>query len=328
MPKRKAPTKISGLVGSDDEDIMQMDTAEAPAQEPREEHPAKKRRGRPRTSNDTGDAKTTQTKSQEAAAVPAQADSAAAKRPGRRGRPRGSSRTSEGAEGNTRASATHEPAEESAYEQENEDPQAVQTAKPTRTAKATKAAPAPTRRGRGRAASTAKPLQADGEFEYTPKTGRQDANKEQSQNDPEPSPRPRGAQRRKNEANTASHQTEEAIAEFVDESVLPDEENESAPFPTEISNEVAKNARARINALRNGQEISPRKRKSGVESDGGDPDLRRKIGDLTKKHDALESRYRSLREIGVVEANSNIEKLRKQCETITSGMSFPEVLAP
>jgi chromosome segregation ATPase len=56
--------------------------------------------------------------------------------------------------------------------------------------------------------------------------------------------------------------------------------------------------------------------------------LRRKLGELTKKHDALEIKYRNLREIGIVEANTNMEKLRKQCENITTGMFMQATYDP
>ncbi|OOF90072.1 hypothetical protein ASPCADRAFT_60192 [Aspergillus carbonarius ITEM 5010] len=49
-----------------------------------------------------------------------------------------------------------------------------------------------------------------------------------------------------------------------------------------------------------------------------EPELRRRIGELTKKCDTLENRYRNLKEIGIVEANANMDKLRKQCESMTN----------
>ncbi|KAK3318673.1 chromosome segregation protein Csm1/Pcs1-domain-containing protein [Apodospora peruviana] len=48
---------------------------------------------------------------------------------------------------------------------------------------------------------------------------------------------------------------------------------------------------------------------------GGDgPALRRRLGEMTQKYEALELRYRDLREIAVREAESNFDKLRKQGE--------------
>lgn len=139
---------------------------------------------------------------------------------------------------------------------------------------------------------------------------------EESREEPEASPRPRAVQRRQKEAEAAEPvQNEEPIAEVVDESILPDE----APPARHLPSSAVKNARSRLSTMRNTLESSPRKRKSGDVEQGGEPELRRKIGELTKKQEALESKYRNLREIGVVEANTNMEKLRKQCETVTTG---------
>jgi len=45
--------------------------------------------------------------------------------------------------------------------------------------------------------------------------------------------------------------------------------------------------------------------------------LRRKLGDMTRKFENMEVRYRNLKDVAVSEANANVEKLRKQCEAIT-----------
>ncbi|KAJ5734321.1 hypothetical protein N7493_003107 [Penicillium malachiteum] len=295
MPKRKAPTKLSGLTGSDDEDIMQLTTETA--QESRDEPPAKKRRGRPRSSNDSAPESkpTTQTRKRESSV--AQAEAPATKKTTRRGRPRGSSQT-EAAETQPQLAATQEESDEGSYEQENEDPTERKETKSTRATKAAKPAPA---RRKARAPSVAKHVITDGEFEYTPSGSKHATIQHESPEEAEPSPRPRAAQRRL-DATEAT--------DIVDESIL-------AELPSERSSE-AKNILARVRA-RNVSDTSPRKRKSIIDAEqGGDPELRRKIGDLTKKHDALESKFRNLREIGVVEANTNMEKLRKQCDTITT----------
>lgn len=295
MPKRKAPTKISGLVDADDDDLMQLTEPEsAPFPDVRDEPPVKKRRGRPRISHEdaTQTRPTAQAKKQETT-TEAQEEAPAVKKPGRRGRPRGSSRTSDNAAGQARAAVTQEPPEEETQEQENEDPLAPKDAKTTRATNATK--PAPARRGRGRPPNATKQKGTDGEFEYTPTR----AAAEKPDTEPEVGD---------------FQQNEEPAAETVDESVLPDPSSRDAP------SSIVKTARARLAIIRNTQG-SPSKRKSGVGSEqSSDPDLRRRIGDLTKKLDLSESRYRNLREIGIVEANNNMEKLRKQCESITSGM--------
>ncbi|KAL9625766.1 MAG: hypothetical protein Q9160_000086 [Pyrenula sp. 1 TL-2023] len=63
------------------------------------------------------------------------------------------------------------------------------------------------------------------------------------------------------------------------------------------------------------------KRRAGSASDtertGGDPNLRRKLGDVTRKFENVEQKYHNLKETGVQEANANVERLRKQCEATT-----------
>jgi hypothetical protein len=53
-----------------------------------------------------------------------------------------------------------------------------------------------------------------------------------------------------------------------------------------------------------------------------DVSLRRKLGDLTRRHENLEMRHRDLREIGVKEAERNYERLKKQAEESAAGMDF------
>ncbi|KAI9779218.1 MAG: hypothetical protein M1839_007470 [Geoglossum umbratile] len=53
---------------------------------------------------------------------------------------------------------------------------------------------------------------------------------------------------------------------------------------------------------------------SGSDAERGgraDPLLRRKLGDITKKFENLDLKYRNLREVGVKEAGANLEKLKK-----------------
>jgi hypothetical protein len=51
---------------------------------------------------------------------------------------------------------------------------------------------------------------------------------------------------------------------------------------------------------------------------GGDPSLRRKLGDVTRKFENIDLKYRNLKDVGIVEANANMDKIRKQCEITTS----------
>jgi Chromosome segregation protein Csm1/Pcs1 len=57
---------------------------------------------------------------------------------------------------------------------------------------------------------------------------------------------------------------------------------------------------------------------SDTERGGGDPNLRRKLGDVTRKFENVDLKYRNLKDVGILEANANMEKLRKQCEATAS----------
>ncbi len=61
------------------------------------------------------------------------------------------------------------------------------------------------------------------------------------------------------------------------------------------------------------------RRRAGSASDTerGDPNLRRKLGDITRKFENVDLKYRSLKEVGINEANANVDKLRKQCDATT-----------
>lgn len=58
---------------------------------------------------------------------------------------------------------------------------------------------------------------------------------------------------------------------------------------------------------------------SDTERAGNDSTLRRKVGDLTKKLETLELKYENLHAIGVRDADTNFEKLKKQTELKSKG---------
>ncbi|OAX82142.1 hypothetical protein ACJ72_03512 [Emergomyces africanus] len=71
------------------------------------------------------------------------------------------------------------------------------------------------------------------------------------------------------------------------------------------------------------QYLASQRRKPGggasdIEKGDSEATLRRKLGDMTKKYENMDMKYRNLREVGILEANSNVEKLRKQCEANTA----------
>lgn len=76
---------------------------------------------------------------------------------------------------------------------------------------------------------------------------------------------------------------------------------------------------ARTKARNNSHLATSFRRRAGSASDTerGDPNLRRKLGDITRKYENIELKYRNLKEAGVTEANTNVEKIRKQCDAAT-----------
>ncbi|KAI1268745.1 hypothetical protein F5Y18DRAFT_372205 [Xylariaceae sp. FL1019] len=53
---------------------------------------------------------------------------------------------------------------------------------------------------------------------------------------------------------------------------------------------------------------------SASDSELHDPALRRRVGELTRRYEVLENKYRTLREIGVEEAERNFDRFKKQTE--------------
>ncbi|QKX54853.1 uncharacterized protein TRUGW13939_01942 [Talaromyces rugulosus] len=291
MPKRKAITRISGLVDSDSDD----DVADPVASHDEQQRPTKKARGRPKASgiNKTEEQSTATTASrrqrpssagtttkQETTAAAA----AAAKKPSARGRPRGTSEQEDDEGNNVLPDARQDQAN---------------TPKDTSPAKAKKG-------GRGRKA--VKQVTDDGEFEYTPTGSRQ--------------LKPTDIQSKKRGAQKP--------LETIEEPVIPDSQVPLAGGSDAISDEeeeeetetIATTTSPRKSLVNGHQANPPRKRPTVTFADAektpSDPDLRRKLGDMTKKYETLESKHRTLREIGIVEANANFEKIKKQCDTVTN----------
>jgi hypothetical protein len=61
---------------------------------------------------------------------------------------------------------------------------------------------------------------------------------------------------------------------------------------------------------------------SASDSELNDPALRRRIGEITRKYDILEAKYRDLREIGVHEAERSFDRLKKQGEERANSKSL------
>jgi hypothetical protein len=67
---------------------------------------------------------------------------------------------------------------------------------------------------------------------------------------------------------------------------------------------------------------SHRRLPSVSDNEGNEPGLRRQLGEITKKFENLDLKYRNLREVSVVEAEQNFERLKKQSSENQKSMSF------
>jgi hypothetical protein len=162
---------------------------------------------------------------------------------------------------------------------------------------------------------------ADGEFEYTP-TGTRTRPREKSQATARnvTAGRDNNAKEQEDESAIATESAE------VGDTVLPEDGHDVALATTSSPLKSQANGHAE---LKRGQETNQRQQgKSTSDSEkGSEAALRRKLGDMTKKYENMELRYRNLREVGIVEASANVEKLRKQCEATTAGMfSYSSVI--
>ena len=165
-----------------------------------------------------------------------------------------------------------------------------------------------------------KVVEKDGEFEYTPTATRQ--NKLAS--------KASAATKNisaKSKPEDLMDEDEKTIPETqpapldTDEFDLP-QEDEEEPIPQSVYRQV-RNARS---SSKQPQPTSVRRRAgsaSDMERGGNDPATRRKLGEMTKKFENLDMKYRNLREVGVKEAEANFEKLKKQSEERTKSIVLP-----
>jgi hypothetical protein len=119
----------------------------------------------------------------------------------------------------------------------------------------------------------------------------------------------------KSRKRKAVAEPEEEIQETQEDVVIDDaDEAVEEPTPKPV---VRKGSFSQQNASRTRQQILAGRYRAGSASDTertSDPMLRRKVGDLTKKLESLDLKYRTLREVGIVEAEANFDKYRKQTE--------------
>ena len=160
-----------------------------------------------------------------------------------------------------------------------------------------------------------KATEKDGEFEYTPTATRQTKR----------SGRPAVQKPKDNIRHTSvdPRRQEKVIPETqvameIDQSEPPEEDEDEDAVPQSIFRRT-NNARDKTNQR---QPTLARKRAGSVsetERGGDDPATRRKLGEMTKKFEKLEIKYRALRDEGIKEAATNFENYKTQSQANVKG---------
>ena len=309
MPKRKAISRLSSLVESDDEDVIQASGKESASAQT--QSTAKRARGRPKTTNPkVADTQSIVTKRHQVTTARTEHTAPPEKQRGR-GRPKSAAieprQVSKGSGKNGRNPSDNKTQGRSSQDELDSPKNSTRETNPGDPA----VTPVGTTTG-------FKHTNADGGFQYTPLASLRSTAIEQLK---DPSTMP----------TTRLDITEADKIDMV-EQIENTQESKETPIRDEIPSSTQKRTFSPSKSLVNGQitqqprQEIPRKRTTGITPDNenaiSEPDLRRKLGDMTRRYETLEARFRTLREIGIVEASANVEKLRKQCEATAAGMFF------
>ncbi|GMG11848.1 unnamed protein product [Aspergillus oryzae] len=321
-PKRKAAAKLSNLAESDNEDATQ-------AQEPRDdERPTKKPRGRPRSKS--AELKPLIQSKNDTATAPSQAPEAAPKRGTRRGRPRGSRSSLQSVNQEIEEQKEPEEGEEESGPQVPESAPAsndelVASQPAARSTRSAKPAKPTTTRGR-RKATVEKQVKTDGEFQYTPRNTRHYKSPVKANEEAEQSTKQQQKADPQSELEEEVSEGEKAAPDVVEETFVQEEPME----PRSISMSPAKRRQSTQRPLQ-GSPLKP----------NAEPELRRKIGELTKNdiltylasnnlvaglkaeleaQKALGQQSRTLQK-QLKERDAEIAQLKSQAEEATSQLS-------
>ena len=131
-----------------------------------------------------------------------------------------------------------------------------------------------------------------------------------------PPPKVRGRPGR----NPAAAKTE------IPETQLPTEMDVDEEEPDELDELPSRPSSGSSNAPVRGTAFSPVKSQRPADMDMSDSTLRRRLGELTKKHEALEAKYRQLQEVGTKEAERNFDRFKKQADERAQSESTPHQL--
>ena len=147
----------------------------------------------------------------------------------------------------------------------------------------------------------------DGEFEYTPTSTRQTKPAKKDVNKPSTAQRGPYAEPPHNET-------------VIPETQIPPMEVDAADFNSEEEEVPQSVFRPTNNAVSRAKQQQPSQKQAGSASDmerDADDAIRRKLGDMTKRFENLDMKYRNLREVGIKEAELNYERLKATSEAKT-----------
>lgn len=116
---------------------------------------------------------------------------------------------------------------------------------------------------------------------------------------------------------------QETQYEEMDMDIDADDEVVEAP----VSKPVRSISRTQSHSRQRQPSTQRRRAGSASDTERNDPALRRKLGEATKKYETLMIKYQDLKEIGVKEADRNMDKLRKETANTTKSRSRNPVFA-
>ncbi|TVY33975.1 Monopolin complex subunit [Lachnellula subtilissima] len=133
-----------------------------------------------------------------------------------------------------------------------------------------------------------------------------------------PKPEPKKAGRKRGPAK------KEIVPEPSPEKVIPETQAPVMDIDNDAEEEIEQTITKSAPNVRSDSRVrhpSVQRRQAGsasdTERDRGDPILRRKLGEMTKKYENLHIKYQDLKEIGLKESERNFERLRKQTDEKT-----------
>lgn len=143
---------------------------------------------------------------------------------------------------------------------------------------------------------------------------------------PEPTKKPKAAPKgrgRQTKKEPSPEPLTMAIPETQDETDLMDVEPSIEDIPELPETQPLPRQQSRARSVSKQRASVPYKRAGSIASDaersGNDTALRRRLGDLTKKFENLDVKYQNMRDVGMRDAETNFEKLKRTADQRAKG---------